>query len=721
MLNLRLTISITIFFLLILLIDISVFAEQSGLNQENVEVHYTDSAIQLDGILNEAVWKDAQTISDLTQRELVEGAEPTEKTEIKLLYDTENFYMGVICYDSEPDKIIHKQLKFDTDPGSDDRISFIIDTYHDMRMGYLFSVNPNGMRYDATFLTGTDGENVEWDGIWDVRARIMNYGWSCEIVIPFKTLRFPVKDVQLWGFNIKRTIRRKNEEIHWHGWKRNDNFFDLSKCGTLRIDKSLKSGRELEIKPFTLAGMEKEISKNTNDTFNYGFDIKYGLSSNTTLDLTTKTDFAQVESDKEEINLTRFDLFYPEKRDFFLEGFETFDFTQGGTRLFYSRRIGISPDREEIPILGGAKLTQKKGSYRLGFLTMQTEDAHGYPTTNYSAVRVKKDVLQQSYIGFIATSVADSKKHDNQVYGLDFRYRTDTFLRNKNFEVQGYLSGSVTDGESNDNLAGRIYANYPNDFLSAYMLYHVIDNNFNPEIGYVKRTGIKNYILSTVVTPRPDIPHIKKILFEPLYINYTTDMNGKLLSRIVEFKPFGLLSNSGDKLEFYYKNEYDYVEDDFTVFSDINIAHGVYDWWYYEIQFDTSPSRYIFLDMTAQWGDFYNGKKQLYDLECTLKTNRYYSLSAYVQENRIVFNGKNFYPREYGGKLGVDFSTRLSTSTFLQWNNETNEVNINFRIHYIPKIGSDLYIVYNHLMDEERNYDSLYRTCILKLDYTYRF
>ncbi len=686
-----------------------------------VESGYIEEAVRLDGILNEPFWESIEPVIDFTQRELSEGAPPTERTEVRFAFDEDNFYIGVICFDSEPEKIIHKQLKRDVNPDSDDRISFAFDTYNDMRMGYLFSTNPNGFRYDATFRGGADKENVDWDGIWDVRARITDQGWSCEIVIPFKTLRFPTTDTQVWRLNIKRTIRRKNEELHFRGWHRDDRFLDLSKTGTLLLDKPLKATRQVDLKPYLLTGAERTRDEGTDEVLRAGLDVRYGITSNATLQLTTKTDFSQIESDREVINLTRFDIHYPEKRDFFLEGQETFDFTQGGTRLFYSRRIGISPDREEIPVLGGAKFIQKTGSLRLGVLSMQTEGKHGIPGTNYTVARIKQDVFDQSYIGFIATSVLDRDNHDSQVLGTDFILRTNSFLGDKNFEVQGYLSGSLTDGKGTDNLAGRVFVAYPNDLIDAYVLHHVIDTNYNPEIGFVSRTGIRNSIARINIRPRPSIPHVKQLLFKPVDVNYTTDMNNRLLTRKTEFRPFGIVTDYGDEFIFEIMNEYDYLDEDFDIFDDVVISPGTYAWWYYQANFTSNESRPVSFEAEMQWGDFYSGTRDMVDVACTFKLSRFYSLTADVVYNNIIIAERSFDTREYGGRIDVDVSTRLSSSAYVQWNNETNEVNVNYRIHWEPKLGSDLYIVYNHLMDERDRYRTLRNTGMLKMDYTYRF
>jgi len=247
--------------------------------------------IRIDGILNETDWNTAEIATDFTQRELTEGAPATEKTEVRILYDTEYLYIGIKCYDSEPDKIIAHELKWDSDiEKSDDTFTVVIDTYNDKRMGFYFSVNPNGARYDATFLSGSRMLSKEWNGIWDVVSRITDQGWTAEIIIPLKTLRFPNTDTQVWGINFRRTIRRKNEEILWSGWGRNDGIRQLAKTGTLIIDESLRRSNKLEVKPYFLSGKEKEREKDQNNVFKYGLDAKIGITSNTTLDLTTKTE-----------------------------------------------------------------------------------------------------------------------------------------------------------------------------------------------------------------------------------------------------------------------------------------------------------------------------------------------------------------------------------------------------------------------------------------------
>jgi hypothetical protein len=679
----------------------------------------TDEEIRVDGHMREAAWSEAVVVSDFTQRELDEGAAPTEQTEVRVLYTEDTLYIGVLCRDSDPAGIAHKELKWDGNLSGDDSFALVLDTYNDNRMAYYFAVNPNGARIDGT-ITGGGEPSTQWDAIWHTESRITPEGWTCEIAIPFKSLRFPTGGDRRWGVNFRRVIRRKNEEVLWRGWRRNAGLFMLTTAGELTINREISRSRQVDVKPYVLGGLTDEEGSGSESVTRTGADVTYGITSNTTLVLTANTDFAHIESDREVINLTRFNIHYPEKRDFFLEGADTFNFTQGGTRLFYSRRIGITPDRQEQPIIGGAKLTQKTGSYRLGVMTMQTREQHGYPGANYTAFRVKKDVLEQSYVGFLATSVTDEDGGDNQLAAMDAVFRTDSFLDGKNLVVQGYLSGSRDDGDTKDNLAGRVFVSYPNDLVDSFFLYHFLEDEFTPGLGFASRVGIRNHMWYTTISPRPNIPYIKKLVFKPFNFYMNTDSTTKMITRRIEIRPLGIITNSNDEFSIHYHNEYDYVEDAFTMFDDVTVPGGVYDWWFWQASASTSRTRPVAVSLNARWGDYYNGDRTTYSGSVTLKTGAHYALSADASVNDIAVSGDSFTTREYGGRLAVDVSTRLSGSTFVQYNNYTEEVIANVRLHYIPRVGSDIFLVYNHFLDEGRDWRTLKSEGMLKLDVTWR-
>lgn len=691
------------------------------------QIHSTSTEgerIDFDGIPNEEVWSRAEVLDDFTQKELVAGAPPTERTELRFLYDAENLYIGVTCYDSDPAGIVCKQLKRDQDPGSDDHVSFIISTFNNKRTGYLFSTNPNGLRYDATVpgANDTDISNPSWDGMWDSRGCITDFGWTAEVIIPFKTLRFPVTPTQVWGFNVLRNISRKNEQDLWRAWERDDKgIYHLSKTGTLSIDQSIGQSRQFEVKPYLLTGVEDTNTTDPDEEFKYGADLRYSISSNTQVHLTTRTDFAQIEDDREVINLTRFDIRYPEKRDFFLENNDMFEFSQGFNRIYYSRRVGYTRTRQPVPILGGAKIAHTAGRYRLGVMSIQTEDEYGQPSTNYSIARLKRDIWDKSHIGFVTTSVANTKGHDNQLFGGEFVFRTDKFRGNRNFEIQSYLVGTLTDGKGYNSIAGRIFFHYPNDEIDAYILYHGLGKEYNPEMGYISREpGIQQYEGYFAYTPRTNIPHLKKLSFKPLTFNFINNTVNKLITRNISSQVFGFITQADDQFGVTVKSTYDYLVLPFNIFENVVIPVGAYDWMVYRANLLTSERRPVSVLVDTEFGDFYNGTRNMADAEFTFKRSKFWSLSADATYNDITIGDRGFITREYGSRAVVDFSTRLNTSAFLQWNSKTREVNLNFRIHFIPRIGSDLYLVYNHLMDEEHEYSALHRTGLFKIDYTYR-
>lgn len=677
------------------------------------------SPVKLDGLLTEPFWKSAAPASGFIQKEQVEGAPATEKTEVRIVYDRDNIYIGVMCFDREPGAIIHNELQRDVDLDSDDNFTVVLDTSNSKRNGYFFEINPNGARYDG-FFYGTELLNTNWDGVWDARARITDRGWSAEIMIPFKTLRFPNTVIQEWGINFKRIIRRKSEEVLWRSWRRDDGLFQLIKSGRLLGLENIKKGRKVELIPYILGGMESDESEEGSE-FNYGLDVKYPVTSDITLNVTTHTDFAQVETDRERINLTRFSLFYPEKREFFLEGQEIYDFDSGYfQKVYHSRRIGISPEREQIPILGGLNLAGKAGPYSLGILNIQTDKKGTNPGTNYTVVRIKRDVLERSRIGFIATNLDDENDHTNRTLGADFFYQTNRLMGNKNFGIRGDLTGSFTDGRHNDNLFGRLFIDYPNDFIDSFFEFYHVGEQFNPEMGFITRTGIRRANGKIRFFPRPRIPGVNKLIFMPLGLNYTADIDGKVLERCVSFWPFGILTTSNDMLMFTIEDNYDLVERDFTLFGGRIIPADSYNWMTYGVQFQSNSSRPLSFDLYADRGDYYYGERDTISPGCTVKLNKYISASTDLLYNDITLGDDHIITREYSGRLHLNISTKLTTSTFIQYNNETSEVNMNFRLHYLPNIGSDLYFVYNHLWDESRDYTTKYRTGIIKLDYLIR-
>jgi len=670
----------------------------------------------VDGVMDDSCWRLATPVTDFKQREPKEGLAATERTEIRLVYDDRALYIGVWCFDTEPDKLVANELRRDFSYAQEDNIEIIFDTYRDLRNGFLFVTNPNGARFDA--LVTDEGKNVNenWNGVWDVRTQTNSEGWFAEIEIPFSTLRFPDDTVQVWGVNFERNIRRKREQVRWQGYSRNYELEQLSKAGLLLGLRDIHRGTTLEVKPYVSGGYQQNVLPEKSRTIltKVGVDLKYPLTQTLTLDVTFNTDFAQVEADRAQINLTRFPLFFPEKRDFFLEGAGTFDLNFGGRPLlFYSRRIGLS-NGEQIPIIAGARVVGKVDEYDIGVLDMQTGKKGNEPTTNYAVVRVKRSILNESYVGMMLVNKQVSGGY-NRGYGADANLRFSNILGSNVLEVGGAFAGTITPGLSGENLAYRVYVDYPNDFVDHFLGFRDVQQNFNPEVGFVSRRG-KQLSWALRIAPRPGVLGIRRLVFKPVDVEYYWDTNNVPESAFWEWRPLGFTTESGEFFEFNIQRTFDRLDADFEVFNGVIIPKGRYHYTHYEIQFETNSSRLLSGGVFYNWGDYYTGRRKALYASGTLKANRHLSLSADFSTNRIELLRGSFTTRELGAWIGYAFSTLLDTRIFVQWNNKDQQVNLNFRLHWIPKIGSDVFLVLNALADSS-HWRNSQTTMLIKVAY----
>jgi len=672
---------------------------------------------KLDGYMTDEVWNKTTPITRFTQREPKEGEPATERTEVRIVYDDRALYIGVWCFDTEPDKLIANELNRDFSFDQEDNIEFIFDTYRDLRNGFLFVTNPNGARFDALVTDEGKNVNANWNGVWDVRAKTNGEGWFAEIEIPFSTLRFPDDTVQVWGVNFERNIRRKREQVLWQGYSRNYELEQVSQAGLLLGLRDIHRGTTLEVKPYVSGGYQQHVlpEKSRTTLTKAGLDLKYPLTQTMTLDVTFNTDFAQVEADRAQINLTRFPLFFPEKREFFLEGAGTFDLNFGGRPLlFYSRRIGLS-NGEQIPIIAGARVVGKVDEYDIGVLDMQTAKKGNEPTTNYASVRVKRSILNQSYVGMMLINKQVSGGY-NRGYGADANLRFSNIVGDNVLEVGGAFAGTTSPGLSGENLAYRVYVDYPNDFVDHFLGLRDVQQNFNPEVGFVSRRG-KQLSWALKIAPRPGVLGIRRLEFKPVDVEYYWDINNVPESAFWEWRPLGFTTESGEFFEFNIQRTFDRLDEDFDVFYNVIIPKGKYHYTHYEIQFETNSSRLLSGGVFYNWGDYYTGRRKALSASATLKANRHLSLSADFSTNRIELLGGSFTTRELGGRIGYAFSTLLNTTIFVQWNNEDQQVNLNFRLHWIPKIGSDIFLVLNELADSSHWLRNSQTTMLIKVAY----
>ncbi len=688
--------------LVVIILFISSFALAQKSNPWKAVAIRINSTITIDGKLNEPAWKKAPHITNFTEQEPVEGNKPTEKTEVAFLYDNNNLYVGVWCWDSKTNEIRASKMNRDSRWWTDDNFELIISPFNDNRNGYLFITNPNGMLTDVLVTDGGKGTNINWNGIWDVATTVTDKGWFAEFVIPFSTLKFPDKPKQVWELNMERNIRSRHEQVVWQGWSRNTELEQISNGGELVGIENISSDKLFEFYPFISGGVQKSSGEEISKKGKIGADITYSISPTMKLNLTLNTDFSQIESDQHRINLSRFSLFYPEKRKFFLEGKNVFEVNlSGGTRIFHSRRIGIT-NGKEIPIYGGIRLLGKAGNTHLGLMTMQTEAQDTIPTTNFSVLRVKQDILDRSYIGAIVTAKNNSL-HNNFVYGIDGNYMTSKFLGDKNLVINGIYTESFTKNETySDNSSYSLFVDFPNDLIdwSAHVL--SVGDKYNPEIGYLRRKNIIMYSGHFVYSPRPGIYGIKQLNFKPLDFDYyETKSTHEMESLHMEFRPIGFKLDSGEGFEFNIIRTFERIDNAYSIFGGNVIDAGKYWNTSYELQAHSYFGNPYFIMINFRWGEFYSGKNYSPYLGGSWSINKHLLVNVNWHRNIIDFNTTKFTTDEVSGSVAYSFNPKLYTNVFAQWNNEENLVVLNYRLNWIPKIGSTFYFVINQMISTE--------------------
>jgi len=659
-----------------------------------------ESALKIDGVLDEADWARAPRVSNFTQRELNENQPASEKTEVAVLFDQTDLFIGAWCFDSEPDKIIAKKMKWDFEYGNEDNFEIALDTYGDKRNGYLFIINPNGSQYDALITDNSRKLNVDWNGVWYVAARRTDRGWFAEIKIPFATLKFSAANEQRWGINFERNIRRKREQVLWQGWSRDAMLVQVNRAGTLAGLRDLTRMKIFEFRPYVLGGAEKDRKQTGTTVADIGLDFDYLFNPNVKIDFTINPDFAQVESDDMIVNLTRFSISLPEKRQFFLEAQNFFDFPLGKARPFYSRRIGLDGETQ-TPILGGARFLGKLGGTTLGIMSLQTENTAEAKSTNFSLIRYKQDLGEQSSIGALFIGAAQAGRF-NGTGGADVLYSTSRLFRNKNFQFGGAFAATYTsDRAAKSGSAQRLFFNYPNDLIELSGSWERVGNDFNPEVGFVSRPSYQMVAVKWRINPRPGfLPWIQKLQFKPIDLNYyLDDVTHRMQSVYMEFRPLAVFFKSGENLEINIQRNAEDLTEDFEIRKGHIIRAGRYWTNRGEIQFQTFDGRPLVFDAGLNWGKFYDGSSTEWDTQITLKPNRFYSLGLSYARNDIRLPGGGFAIDEIVSRMNFSLTPKLFAAVYTQWNNDDDEIRFNFRLTWIPKPGASLYFVLNQFGD----------------------
>jgi hypothetical protein len=659
-----------------------------------------ESPIKLDGLLDEPAWAKEQHISNFTQRELEENAPATERTEVAVLYNATDLYIGVWCFDREPDKIVAQRMKWDFDTDSDDNVQIVIDTYGDRRNAYFFAINPNASQGDALIQDNGRKLNDDWNGVWYAAAARTDQGWFAEIRIPFSTMKFSAAQEQTWGINFERDIRHKREQVRWQGWSRDVSLLQISRAGTLEGLRDLARMRIFEFRPYAVGGLENDRGAQALRRGSLGLDFSYLVNPTVKMDFTINPDFAQVESDQMIVNLTRFSISYPEKRQFFLEGKNFFDFSLGRAQPFYSRRIG-SVQGQEASILGGARFLGKMGGTTLGIMSLQTGGTEVSSSTNFSLVRLKQDIGEESSVGLLAIGAAQAG-HFNGTGGVDALFSTSKLFGDKNFQLGGAFAATYTSGiDQATGTAHRLFVNYPNDLVDFSVSWERAGLGFNPEVGFLSRTSYQVFSSELSFGPRPKLlPWIRQMDLKPFELDYyIDDVTHAMQSAYVEVRPLGIEFKSGEAFEFNYQRNGENLTEDFEIRDGFVIPAGRYWSDRLELQFETFEGRPLVAAAGVNWGEFYSGTSSEYEAQLAWKPSKHWSASGSYARTEIRLASGAFAIDEVVARLNLSLSPRLYGSVFGQWNNDDDEILFNVRLTWIPKPGAYLYLVFNQFGD----------------------
>ena len=742
--------------------------------------------ITLDGRIDEVVWESATPITDFTQQEPVEGSEPSEPMEIRVVFDDDNLYIGAIVYD-DPEQVLAFQRERDASLGTDDRFMWILDTFLDGRTGYFFEINAAGLMGDGV-ITGGGGRggfggrgggiNKAWDGIWEAQTAMRPDGWSAEIQIPFRTLNFNPDQTE-WGINFQRTIRRKNEEILWRGWRRSEGLFKPVFAGRLEGLRNMSQGLGLEAVPSAIGNYRYVAPADPTDAAapdattyprDVSLDVNYSVTSSLRASVSINTDFAEVESDQRRVNLTRFPIRLPEQRDFFLEGSGVFSFApRSGPSPFFSRRIGLTQG-QQIPINYGTRLTGQAGAFELGFYRIGTAKQDYYstfieedvtvPSEAFTVARVRRKLWEQSAIGAIYTlrqtspDANDFDAIDQHTAGVDLDFKTRNFLGDKNLELEAFFAWNSNPRAQSDpdfidlgidDLSSHgARLNYPNDIWTAHISYRQFGDWYNPAVGFVTRNNFRRIEPRFGWAPRtPSIPWLRRLDFSVQFrelVSLSSDFpgadpylmrgRGGAAERQWQFNILGMDFESGDGFDISATQTYEYLDRTFTPSDGLTITPGDYTIWEYRIFGRTAGQRRVSLFGGATIGGFWDGDRQQYGGRISFRPNPGISLSTNIQYNDVQLPGGEFTASLY--ELSTDWnpSPWVAITGQVQYDDQSEIVGLFSRLRWIVKPGNDIYLVYTQnwrreLLDildpNDYAFNTLSRGASVKLNYTYRF
>ncbi len=702
------------------------FAWEISYSQTSAKAIRINTPPIIDGHINEAVWDQAYKIDQFVQREPNPGEPVSEKTIISVCYDNNYLYFAVKCFD-DPTKITAKEMARDVSLGNDDRVQIILDTFLDHRNGYWFQIGPRGSIGDALINENGASMNKEWDGLWNGKASITDDGWEAELAIPFKTIGFdPGKTV--WGMKLIRNIKRKLEASYWPVANLDTYRFQISDSGLLEGLEGITQGIGLDVSPYVIGGMNTHEGDKNTFMADAGLDLYYQITPRLKASVSINTDFAETEVDDRQINLTQFSLYFPEKRDFFLDGSNYFKFGIEGDDNnpyrnsvvpFFSRRLGLDNNGKMLPVLYAAKITGTQNNWNIGM--MHISDERDYGNSHLSVARVSRNLGNQSSIGVIGTMGNATSPAENLLGGIDMKLATSHFQRNKNVALTLFGMISDTEGKNGKNTSWGADIAYPNDFLFFGAGHFEVGENFVAGIGFTPRTGIKATYGNFSLGPRPNKWGILQVK-SGAGINYVTNFNQDLLTREIKLSPIGFRFKSGEECYYSVNQEYEHLTNDFYIYPGFVIPVGEYIFWYQNLQLISAGSRKLAGSATLGTGDFYNGQRE--DLKLTLAWK--VAVPLYLGGNyslaHVTLPEGYFNAEIYQMNLNILFSPTLTLYNYFQFDNVSQKLGWQSRFSWIIKPGNEIILAWTSGWTQPENHIVMNESALrFKVKYNIRF
>ncbi|MBX2849460.1 MAG: carbohydrate binding family 9 domain-containing protein [Acidiferrobacterales bacterium] len=723
----------------------SILAQSENFTPPVSSIVKVEDAPTIDGVLSDGEWDQAITIEEFHQVDPIEYGVPSERTEVYIMYDEDALYVAAKMFDSEPDKITARVLRQGESLRSEDRLKLTIDPYNDKRSGYEFESNANGVRGGGIYVNGDVDRN--WEGIWEAKARITNFGWVAEYRIPFKTLSFDGEGD--WGFNVTRRISRKNEAISWSSGNRQHS---PAYSGTLRGLSGLSQGIGLDIVPSFSATQNRDYDLDQKDT-NYepSLDVFYKITPSINGSVTFNTDFSATEVDDRQVDLSRFSLFFPEKRSFFLRESDIFEFGGiGGQnsinassrgdrengRPYFSRRIGLGADGSPVDIDAGAKVTGRYGALNFGVMSLRQGEVElaneVIDATTVSVARVSANVLEESNLGFIVTDGDPRTNLNNTVFGLDFRYRNTRLAQGRSIIGDIWYQQSDTQAIESDNAAFGFSLDSPNATgVRGGFNAREIQENFNPALGFVSRSNVRQYAGQIGYTHRFRNSVVRSV-YSSLDVLRVNVLGGGLQSENLLFRLGEFENNSGDELNFQIESIKENLLEDFEISENVNIVADEYSFTQAEVSLETAAQRIADVTLSYRFGDFYDGDIKSAAIELGWRPSKYLLFGASYSQDDVDLSNGSFTTKLVSAEFDVVFSDAISWVNLVQYDNVSETIGFNSRLQWSPKAGQNVYFVINQNyverlddpLDPNSNrlsFQSQTSDITLKIDYTFRF